>query len=204
MKLAALVAIIVTICTPLAAQMHGPALYDVVGVATDDVLQIRSGPDADSESIGSLRPDAQGIEVTAQSADGKWARINNTESSGWVALRYLRQRAAWADGTPFGLVCSGTEPFWGVRFVAGYLEVSDPYDSDQRYRAVTQLRGAGTGFADLAILGGTEEQPVSMIVSPAACNDGMSDRNFALQVQLLRPNAAAPLLSGCCSMVVGQ
>lgn len=192
------------ICTPLAAQIYGPALYDVVGVAGDDVLHVRALPDAGSEALGNLRHDAQGVEVTAQSDDGKWARINIGESSGWVALRYLRQRAAWADGTPFGLVCGGTEPFWNLHLVSGFLEYSDMNGAAQRYREADRLRGAGTGFADLAIIGADGGQEVAMIISPAACNDGMSDRDFGLRVQLLRPGTSLPLVSGCCSMTAGQ
>lgn len=204
MKPRFLAIILLLICTPLAAQTNGPAIYDVVGVASNDVLQIRALASAESESLGSLRHDAQGVEVTGQSADGKWALINHGEATGWVALRYLRQRAAWADGTPFGLACYGTEPFWSARLVPGFVEYSDMSGAEIRYRETDRLRGAGAGFADLAVLGAAAGQEMSMIISPAACGDGMSDRSFALQVQLLRPGSAMPLLSGCCSMTAGQ
>ncbi|MEX0971306.1 MAG: SH3 domain-containing protein [Paracoccaceae bacterium] len=204
MKLTLILALLCGLTGTAFAQGYGPSLYDVANVASDDVLNIRSAPDADSPSLGSLRPDARGIEVTGQSADGKWARINHGESAGWVALRFLRLAANWADGTPFGLVCSGTEPFWSIRALPGYLEYSDANGASQRYREQERLRGAGVGFADLAIIGRGDDQTASMIISPASCNDGMSDLEFALRIQLLRPGAQMPLLSGCCSMIAAQ
>ena len=203
-KLVTLIALLWVFSTPVFAQMHGPALYDVVGVEANDLLYIRAQPDAEAELLGSLRPDAQHIEVTGQSADGKWARINHNESMGWVALRYLSQRASWADGTPFGLTCNGTEPFWAARLVGGFIEYSEMSGQSTQFREVDRLRGAGVGFADLAILGDSDGQPVTMIIAPEACNDGMSGRNYALRVHVLRPGTSMPLLSGCCSMTAGQ
>ncbi|MGR3722699.1 SH3 domain-containing protein [Abyssibius alkaniclasticus] len=204
MKLTLVLALLFGLAGTAIAQTYGPSLYDVANVASDDVLYIRSAPDADSPSLGSLRPDARGLEVTGQSADGKWARVNSGEAAGWVALRFLRLSAAWADGTPFGLACSGTEPFWSIRAVPGYLEYADANGETRRYREHERLRGAGVGFADLAIIGQADGQSASMIISPASCNDGMSGREYALRIQLLRPGAQMPLLSGCCSMIAAQ
>ena len=47
-----------------------PALYDVAFVASDDVLNIRSGPGASFDIIGSLAHDAEGVEVTARDLPG--------------------------------------------------------------------------------------------------------------------------------------
>jgi uncharacterized membrane protein len=204
MKSVAFIALLWALSTPAIAQMHGPALYNVVGVEANDQLHIRAEPDAEAELLGSLPPNAQHVEVTGQSADGKWARINHNESSGWVALRYLSQRATWADGTPFGLACSGTEPFWSARLVGGVIEYSEMSGQSTQFREVDRLRGAGVGFADLAILGEAEGQPVTMIIAPEACNDGMSGRDYALRVHFLRPGTSMPLLSGCCSMTAEQ
>ena len=41
-----------------------PALYDVAFVASDDVLNIRSGPGASFDIIGSLAHDAVGNQLT--------------------------------------------------------------------------------------------------------------------------------------------
>lgn len=62
----------------------------MTGVATDNVLNIHTRPDAASDMIGSLAPDTTGIEVVAVS--GNWALINSPEdvlqniSSGQVVI----------------------------------------------------------------------------------------------------------------------
>ena len=66
---------------PLAALAEVyPALHDVTGVASDDVLNIRESPDAGSAIVGSLAPDATGVEVVA--VTGGWAVVNTSEASG--------------------------------------------------------------------------------------------------------------------------
>lgn len=45
---------------PVAAQ-DLPALFHVIGVAEDDVLNIRQGPSASAEAIGSLPPIKPGL-----------------------------------------------------------------------------------------------------------------------------------------------
>ena len=84
------------------------------------------------------------------------------------------------------------------------IEYSEMSGQSTRFREVDRLRGAGVGFADLAILGEAEGQPVTMIIAPEACNDGMSGRDYALRVHFLRPGTSMPLLSGCCSMTAEQ
>lgn len=49
----------------LAAAQVLPALYDVAGVAGDDVLNVQVGPDADSAAMGSLPPNAKAVELVA-------------------------------------------------------------------------------------------------------------------------------------------
>ena len=87
-----------------------PTLFDVTDVADDDVLNIRTRPSAGAEILGSLAPDARGVEVVAHDASGRWAQINTGEHSGWVALRYLAYRTdVWEPGAlPEALRCIGT------------------------------------------------------------------------------------------------
>ena len=54
-----------------------PALYAVTGVAADDVLNIRSRPDAGAPIIGALAPDSTGVEVLGRS--GNWALVSAGE-----------------------------------------------------------------------------------------------------------------------------
>ena len=71
----------------LATQDGWPALYDVTGVDSADVLNIRSEPGAAGDVIGALPPDAQNVEVIRDN-DGHatWGLINTGEGTGWVSL----------------------------------------------------------------------------------------------------------------------
>ncbi|MEP2426619.1 MAG: SH3 domain-containing protein, partial [Tateyamaria sp.] len=80
-----------------ATQDAWPALYDVSGVAENDALNIRQAPDAAAPIIGSLTPDAEGIEVIRPDDHHGWGLVNSGEGRGWVSLRYLtRQPGQWA------------------------------------------------------------------------------------------------------------
>lgn len=71
-----------------------PALYHVIDVADDDVLNVRAQPDAQSAIIGTLLHDEADVEVMALSDDGKWGLINVGENAGWVAIRFLQHSGA--------------------------------------------------------------------------------------------------------------
>jgi hypothetical protein len=63
--------------------------YRVVGVASDDVLNVR---DRDrGEIVGKLSPGERGITVVAKSGD--WWQIQAGATTGWVASRYLEPDA---------------------------------------------------------------------------------------------------------------
>ncbi|MEO1155590.1 MAG: SH3 domain-containing protein, partial [Pseudomonadota bacterium] len=47
-----------------------PALFDVTGVASDDVLNIRSAPSATAEIIGTLAHNETGVEVVGEGPAG--------------------------------------------------------------------------------------------------------------------------------------
>ena len=116
-----LAALLVLLPTLAFAQMLPlPALHDVQGVAADDVLNIRSAPDAGAGVIGALAPDATGVEIVERSDDLKWGLVNSGEGAGWVALRFLQRQAGQDHGQfPPVAACSGTEPFWSMTRDAG-------------------------------------------------------------------------------------
>ncbi|MFD2813860.1 SH3 domain-containing protein [Paracoccus aerius] len=64
-----------------------PTLFDVTGVASDDVLNIRAEPNAKAAIIGTLAPDAFRIEVVEERQG--WARVNTGEG------RAGSRRAIW-------------------------------------------------------------------------------------------------------------
>lgn len=184
----------------LAAPAHAtpeyqlPGLFDVTGVAADDVLNLRARPDARATIIGSLPPDARNIEVVDE-AKG-WARVNAAEASGWVSMRFLSYHPdIWRDDLPASLGCFGTEPFWSVQQSRAGLLFSTP--EEQRDFAPAQvLRSANSTAPQRAIIAGD----LTLVITPGQCSDGMSDRAFGLQALAILGGDVPRLLSGCCSV----
>ena len=85
----ALALVFLLLAAPAVADGPLPALFDVAGVGGGDRLNVREGPDARTAVVGSLAPDAKGVEVVAVDAAGAWGRVNTGERAGWVAMRYL-------------------------------------------------------------------------------------------------------------------
>ena len=192
-----LLILLLALASPLRAE-DLPALHAVTGVAANDVLNIRERPDAGSPIIGTLAPDATGVEVIATS--GAWALVNTDEGSGYAALRYLAREPgpAWsALQTP--ITCIGTEPFWS-------LEI-DPQAGETRYRTP---EGEGPRVAPLAtVWPGLPWAPSAAVgleeglavMQPQECSDGMSDRRYGIAVDIFRSGpGGAERLSGCCSL----
>lgn len=180
-----------------------PTLFDVAGVAPDDVLNIRAEPSAAAEIIGHLEPDAERIEVVAHDASGRWAQINTGERSGWVSLAYLAYRTdVWRDGAmPDALACFGTEPFWSVTKDGEGLAYETPSIDRRGYR-IDDIAGSGV-FRDprRAVAASHEGRTMTLVMVPASCSDGMSDRAFGLDATVVLGHAGeVTLLRGCCSI----
>ncbi|MCB1397752.1 MAG: SH3 domain-containing protein [Rhodobacter sp.] len=184
----------------LAPAQDLPALFRVTGVASNDVLNIRAEPRAQSPVVGAFGPMQTGIEVIALSDDGRWGLVRSQEGVGWSSMRYLQQTSVepWTFGTT-PLVCSGTEPFWTLTFFrpSNRVEYVAPDDSfEMRVDVETPpttlyprtmglpMSGARKGFA---------------VIRQGICSDGMSDRLYGLEVQVYwqGPHSA---LSGCCML----
>ncbi|MBK4217624.1 SH3 domain-containing protein [Paracoccus caeni] len=177
-----------------------PTLFDVTNVASDDVLNVRAEPDGSAAIIGTLAPDAKGVEVIEEAVG--WGRVNTGEGSGWVSMRYLNYRTdVWEPGAlPADFRCLGTEPFWDLKVEGENLVLSDPDQPvSQPLEAVLD-----TGiFRDptRAILGGT----LTVLATPEICSDGMSDRLFGLRATVIhRGEGEAWMLNGCCLIEPGD
>lgn len=173
-----------------------PTLFDVTGVAADDVLNIRETPSAKAPIIGSFAPDRTRIEVVEEQ-DG-WARVNSEERSGWVAMRYLTYRTdVWGDDNlPDGFSCYGTEPFWSLSVAEGQVIYSDPETPESRHPIRKTLASVGFRDPTRAIL--TDGLIVSVV--PQQCWDGMSDSQFGLRASVIMQDKSTYLLQGCCSI----
>lgn len=174
-----------------------PTLFDVDGVATDDVLNIRERPDAGSPIIGTLAPDAAGIEVVA--TDGDWGLVNTSERSGWVSMLYLRYRSdVWQPGAlPDGLTCGGTEPFWSFEPRGDGLVWWTP-DGEEIYEDLVVLDTGVFRSPRRALLASGSIGRLTATITNAACSDGMSDMSYGLEAMVVRQGETAQLLTGCC------
>lgn len=179
-----------------------PGIYDVTGVASDDVLNIREQPSAKSAIIGELAHDDFDIEVVARK--GKWGRVNTNERSGWVSMRYMKRlpESDYAVGRLIG--CNGTEPFWGLDIAQGHSVLFQIMGED-KIRVAAGLMAPAVGRIDRyrLIADSGSGTRLAMVMRHAACNDGMSDRDYGLEVDVLysTPGDGTMLLSGCCSLV---
>ena len=174
-----------------------PALYDVTGVAAGDVLNLRAAPDAASAIIGTLAPDATGVEVVAVQ-DG-WALVNTTESAGYAKLRFLvRQPGPDWNAMDFPLHCLGTEPFWDLAIVPQTRTawLSTPEHAAPEPLAMGQVWPA-LPWSPLAAFALPEG---FVTLSPAECSDGMSDRHYGIAVDIFLTRPDRPRFSGCCGL----
>lgn len=189
--------VILSLFASAAVAQDYPALHEVTGVAANDVLNIRAAADATSGIVGSLPPDATGIEVVG--TEGGWALVNTGEGSGYASLRFLKRKPgpAW-NALQTSLTCFGTEPFWSLK-VDPSAATATMISSDDLNGNVTQILESWPGrpsapMAALPIPEGT------VILSPAACNDGMSDRRFGIGIDMFLTSPETLRLSGCCSL----
>lgn len=79
-------------------------------------------------------------------------------------------------GIPEGAVINltGTEPFWGGRVEGGWLTYTTPENMEGQRLSVTRFAGRG----GLSFSGLLEGEPVDLAVTPATCQDGMSERTY--------------------------
>lgn len=201
--LARALVVAVAICAPfqVMADMF-PALFSVVGVRSDDVLNVRAMPNATASELGYLEPDATGVEVIALSDNGRWGQVNMIERAGWVSMRYMTRDDApeWFSGAA-PLSCLGTEPFWSLKanLPGDNVTFSTP---ELTLNLKTQANALpGTVFPrTLAVpLRGDAEGMV--VVRAESCFDNMSDRAYGLTALLYRTDTAEGY-AGCC--LLGQ
>ncbi len=71
--------------------------FRVVDVASNDVLNIRSGPGADNPVVGEIPSDGTGIRVTGDGVvvgDSRWVPIVYGSTEGWVNSQYLTEEVS--------------------------------------------------------------------------------------------------------------
>ena len=205
--LQAVAALLMVLAGPAAATQDAwPALFDVTGVAADDVLNVRAEPSAASAIVGTIAQDARDVEVIAPNARQTWGQVNAGEAPGWVSLRFLRrQPGQWLGAIPEVRHCVGTEPFWSLSLdrdgaVTFATPDRDPVGGTILERVAAEGRRdryAVTGVLD----GPTGDEHLALRLALASCGDGMSDRSYGIEADLILDGAdGARLLSGCCTL----
>ena len=172
----------------------------VIGVAGDDVLNIRAEASASATILGSLRPDARDVEIVALSEDRRWGLIRTGERVGWVSMRFMAPQGTppWHSGQQ-ALTCSGTEPFWTLRFFLpdNRAEYLSP-DTSFEMRTDAPLLPA-TRFPQTLALPFSGAREGVAVVRAGLCSDGMSDRLYGLEAQVYWRGDPEGL-SGCCTL----
>ena len=189
---------------PVFATVEGwPALYDVTGVAPDDVLNVRAAPRASAEIVGALPADGTAIEVIEITRNETWGLVNAGEVSGWASMAFLARRPGqWAGAAPELAHCVGTEPFWSLSIDGEQATFETPDALPLRFLRSSKLRSRNRIDRHAAVY----ENDLGGLVATlrnTSCNDGMSDRAFGWEVDLLLVVAGednAQLFSGCCSL----
>lgn len=193
-----------------------PALYDVSGLDVGETLNVRAAPELQSEILGVLPASTRLKEIVALNDSGDWGRINFGESAGWVSMKFMKDAGGprwWARDLP--LSCYGTEPFWSAvifRSDPGSLELEDMSGASP-YRRTMALgrfqRAWGNPQWDKpmnAVMSFSSGSEAAIAVIRAdACNDGMSDRQFGLSINLFLESgdgasSSGSYLGGCCSI----
>ena len=197
------VAVVVWITAVCGAAAQGyPALYDVTGVAANDVLNVRQGPSANTPIIDRLEPFETDVEVLRLDPTGRWARVAAGEQMGWASLRFLeRQAGQFRDTMADQLWCHGTEPFWDLNFVAGGDTRLGRLDAEPLVYEMSPLAPAAGRVDAFGALGRGPSGVLSISVTPQSCSDGMSDLEFGLATILIFDGVfGTDVLSGCCSL----
>lgn len=162
-------------------------------LAPDFPLTVRDWPGG--PAAGSLPAGAGPIEIGLIDETGAWGRIALGETDGWVSIDALRpfdiEATSYAP-IPAGLVCTGTEPFWSLRF-----------DADNAVSAAPGVDEATVGVDGHSVAEGRKwpiairMDDVTAVLRPAACHDGMSDRTQSWSVDVLNADG---LRTGCCRL----
>ncbi|MBT8423685.1 MAG: SH3 domain-containing protein [Silicimonas sp.] len=178
-----------------------PALHDVVDVAEDDVLNIRSGPGVSFDIIGTLAHDDENIEVIRPDERFEWGLVNQGEGSGWVALGFLQRRPGqWWGQKPAVTQCFGTEPFWSLSRQDGLLSFDRPDEIAIRVDEAYFVP-SGNNRDRFVLSGSNIASGLTLLLRTEACSDGMSDQAFGIAADLVLEDAFdASLYSGCCTI----
>jgi hypothetical protein len=89
------------------------AVLAVIGVAHDDVLNVRAAPGTDQEILAELDPLAEGVVAlghTRALPNSIWTEVDVDGITGWASVRYLHYKGNVAEMTSFVVERHGSIP----------------------------------------------------------------------------------------------
>ncbi len=191
------------------AQAAPDTTYQVTNVASDDVLNIRAVPDHQAHIIGTLAPGTSGVRQTGndkQVADARWVEIHHQGLTGWVNEHFLKRAAPPAPPAFFHerLVCSGTEPFWGLEIDGknGALDSLAEGRADIAFETVRNAQGVPVLWSFRGKDVRTGKAAISILEETGQCSDSMSDLTYRYSIRLDIEDG--PFFAGCCNRLPGQ
>lgn len=184
--------------TSLAYADDLPALFNVTGVASDDVLNVRTRPISEANIVGALTFNSEKVEVVEQHEN--WGRVNAAEGTGWVSMDYMVRQPDSALPEAEAMRCFGTEPFWSLEIAPeGEAVLSTPEGHDRGFQ-MGSLTVAASRPSPFAVSGTAPGENITVVISKQICSDGMSDRLFGLEGTVVIGGYRTEVLSGCCSV----
>ena len=183
-----------------------PTYFKVVGVADNDVLNVRGLPNSSAPIVGELAPNSGPIEVLA--SQNGWAQVSTGEGMGWVSEHFLEEMVLPVIGDtalPEGLRCGGTEPFWGLEIDTARVVLDDMNEGVSTFPMFETGQFANRAGSLNFFIAAGEGGQMTGIISNSFCSDGMSDRLYGREIELLisTPEGTSAV-SGCCSVPASQ
>ncbi len=180
-----------------------PALYNVVDVASDDTLNIRSKPSSKGQVIGVLAHDADYVQIEALDASGRWAQVSAGEAGmGWVFARYLQiVPGATFPEWPY-LQCSGSEAAWSLRYAEGEGVIYRAgYEGPGRHLASGPIATASENTRATAIMASDGTLHVSALIETEQCWSTMIETFTGIEATVFVTGEAQKMMHGCCRLM---
>jgi uncharacterized membrane protein len=173
-------------------------LLSVIGVAPNDMLNLREQPDARAPIVGRLPPNTRNVVIIGQPVSNlDWIMVQSGNLRGWANARFLAYGDPQQQGRlPARLHCAGTEPFWGIEVGYGRAQVN--FAAEQRLeelRLASPVPAAARPSIWLTPSGDPADPASFLLIEARTCSDGMSDRAHPFT---LVARTKGPVLSGCC------
>jgi len=191
--------------------------YQVVNVASNDVLNVRSEATSKSSLVGSLEYNAVNIILTGkESRKGKylWVEIKHNNIVGWVNSKYIEKQTSrgvtqvakiQAQGFE-NLTCNGSEPDWFMTLdpAKKTLEL-ESISFEKIFFASLEIKPSKNNtnkwFVNANSNNGGEKLSISLIETNQ-CSVDMSDFTYKYAININRENNG--VYSGCCNRIEGK